>query len=605
MASKNKTPKTRQELINLYIEFFKSKNHKHIPSSSLIPENDPTVLFTTAGMHPLVPYLLGTPHPLKTRRLVNVQKCIRTQDIDEVGNKTHHTFFEMLGNWSLGDYFKSDAIKYSFEFLTSVLNIPQEKLAVSVFKGDKDAPKDLESSKIWISLGIPKSRIAFLPKEDNWWGPAGNTGPCGPDTEMFYSTHKKTPKSFNPEDKEWVEIWNDVLMEYIKTSSGKYEKASQQNVDTGMGVERTLAILNNLDDNYQTSIFIPIIKQIELISKKKYNSSPSNTKAMRIIADHIRAATFILGDEKGISPSNIGQGYVLRRLIRRSIRYGKKLGINSPFTSKIAKSVIPLYPDYQELKRNHKFITEQLDIEESRFSQTLERGLSEFNKLATDKLISGKEAFLLFQSYGFPIEMTEELANEKSIKVDLQEYNQEFLKHQDLSRTASSGQFKSGLADNSEQTKKLHTATHLLNEALRVILKSPDIKQKGSNINPERLRFDFNFPRKLTPEEIKEIESEVNQQIKNSLPVSMSEMPLSQALKSGAQSEFGSKYPDFVSVYTIGEDPKNPKKFYSKEICTGPHVSNTKEIGFFKIKKEESSSAGVRRIKAIVEGSQE
>ncbi len=597
---KSKVPKTRQELIKAYIQFFQSKKHREIPSSSLIPENDPTVLFTTAGMHPLVPYLLGTPHPLKTKRLVNVQKCIRTQDIDEVGDSVHHTFFEMLGNWSLGDYFKSDAIKYSFEFLTKILKIPKEKLAVSVFEGDKDAPKDEESASIWLSLGIPSSRIAFLPKSDNWWGPAGSTGPCGPDTEMFYSTHKKTPKSFNPEDNKWVEIWNDVLMEYVKTSSGKYEKASQQNVDTGMGVERTLAVLNNLDDNYQTSIFSPIIKEIELISNKKYKTK-ENQKAMRIIADHIRAATFILGDEKGISPSNLGQGYVLRRLIRRAIRYGRQLGINESFCSKVAKSVLPIYPDYQELHRNHKFIVEQLDLEESRFRETLEKGLKEFQKLATDKILTGKEAFLLFQSYGFPIEMTQELASEKNIKVDLEEYNDEFKRHQDLSRTSSSGQFKSGLADNSAQTRKLHTATHLLNEALRRVLKDKEIKQKGSNITPERLRFDFNFPRKLTSEEIKAIENEVNQQIKKSLPVKREEIPLQDALKSGAQAEFGAKYPEMVSVYTIGSE----KSYYSKEICTGPHVENTSQIGFFKIKKEESVAAGIRRIKAVVEGSQE
>ncbi len=592
--------KTRQELIKAFIQFFQSKKHREIPSSSLIPENDPTVLFTTAGMHPLVPYLLGQLHPLKTKRLANVQKCIRTQDIDEVGDSVHHTFFEMLGNWSLGDYFKKEAIQYSFEFLTKVLKIPKEKLAVSVFKGDKDAPKDEESASIWLSLGIPKERIAFLSKEENWWGPAGLTGPCGPDTEMFYSTHKKTPKTFDPQDKKWVEIWNDVLMEYVKDKQGKYNKASQQNVDTGMGVERTLAVLNNLEDNYQTSIFKPIIKEIELISKKTYGKNKEETKAMRIIADHIRAATFILGDEKAIKPSNIGQGYVLRRLIRRAIRYGRQLGINENFTSKVAKSVLPIYPDYQELHRNHKFIVEELENEESRFRETLEKGLKEFQKLATDKILTGKEAFLLFQSYGFPIEMTQELAEEKNIKVDLEEYNEEFKRHQDLSRTSSSGQFKSGLADNSEQTKKLHTTTHLLNEALRKVL-SKDIKQKGSNITPERLRFDFNFPRKLSDEEIKKIENEVNQQIKKSLPIKREEIPLQDALKSGAQSEFGSKYPEVVSVYTIG----NEKSPYSKEICTGPHVSNTSEIGFFKITKEESVAAGIRRIKAIVQGSQE
>jgi len=603
-TEKSKIPKTRQELIKAYIQFFQSKNHREIHSSSLIPENDPTVLFTTAGMHPLVPYLLGQPHPLKTRRLVNVQKCIRTQDIDEVGDPVHHTFFEMLGNWSLGDYFKKEAIQYSFEFLTKKLNIPLDKLAVSVFEGDKDAPKDTESSSIWLSLGIPKERIAFLPKEKNWWGPAGETGPCGPDTEMFYwSSKKPAPKKFNPEDDNWVEIWNDVLMQYVKDKSGNYNLAKQQNVDTGMGVERTLAILNGLDDNYLSTIFQPIIKEIELISNKKYGKDKEQTKAIRIIADHIRASTFILGDEKGIKPSNIGQGYVLRRLIRRAIRYGRILGINENFTSKLSKSILSVYPDYQELHRNHKFIIQELDEEESRFRETLEKGIKKFNSLSSDKLITGKEAFLLFQSYGFPIEMTQELAEEKGIKVDLKEYNEEFKRHQDLSRTSSAGQFKSGLADNSEATKKLHTATHLLNEALRKILKDKEIKQKGSNITPERLRFDFNFPRKLTPEEIKSIEDEVNRIIKQSLPVTRNEVPLEDAIKSEAQSEFGTKYPELVSVYTIGED--KPGKYYSKEICTGPHVNNTSELKSFKITKEESVAAGIRRIKAVVEGSQE
>ena len=589
--------KTRQELIKTYIEFFKTKKHKHIPSSSLIPENDPTVLFTTAGMHPLVPFILGQKHPLG-KRLANVQKCIRTGDIDEVGDETHHTFFEMLGNWSFRDYFKEDAIKFSYEFLTKTLRIPVEKLAITCFSGDSDAPKDNESSGFWISLGIPKSRIAFLPKSDNWWGPAGATGPCGPDTEMFYWKGKnKPPKKFNPEDNNWVEIWNDVFMQYNKTPNGIYQPLKQKNVDTGMGVERTLAVLTGEEDNYKTTIFQPIIKTIEEISKKKY-SQKKNQKAMRIIADHIRAATFILGDERGIKPSNIAQGYVLRRLIRRAVRYGRMLGISGPFTGKIAKSVIPIYPDYPELKKNKKFIISELDLEEERFSKTLEKGLKMFEKIATDELITGKEAFLLFQSYGFPIEMTQELANEKGISIDLEEYNDEFKRHQDLSRTASSGIFKSGLADSSDSTKRLHTATHLLGEALRIVL-GKDVKQKGSNITPERLRYDFNFPRKLTPVELQKVEDFVNKKIKEKLSVKREEYPLQEALKSGAQGEFGAKYPDLVSVYTIGPE-KSP---FSKEICTGPHVENTSELGKFKIIKEESVAAGIRRIKAIVEGS--
>ena len=598
--------RTRQELIRAYIDFFKNKGHKEIPSASLIPENDPTVLFTTAGMHPLVPFLLGQVHPLKTKRLVDVQKCVRTQDIDEVGDSVHHTFFEMLGNWSLGDYFKKEAIEFSFEFLTKELKIPLVRLAVSCFGGDKrvsELPVDEESAKIWQSVGISKDRIAFLEggvfeSKKNWWGPAGETGPCGPDTEMFYwkPNNKKAPKKFNPEEDNWVEIWNDVLMQYVKTKDGKYEKAKQQNIDTGMGVERTLAVLNGLEDNYQTSIFLPIINEIERISSKKYKG---NEKAMRIIADHIRAASFILGDEKGIKPSNIGQGYVLRRLIRRAVRYGRILGINENFTSKVVKVILPIYPDYQELHRNHKFIVEQLDEEENRFRETLEKGLKKFNEIATDKIITGKEAFLLFQSYGFPIEITEELADEKGIKVDLEEYNDEFKRHQDLSRTASAGTFKSGLADYSNATRKLHTSTHLLNEALRKIL-DKDIRQKGSNITPERLRFDFNFPRKLTSEEIKKVEDEVNRVIKMKLKVTRDEVLFKDALGSGAQAEFGAKYPEMVSVYTVGGDEKE-KGWYSREICTGPHVENTGDIGKFKIIKEESVAAGIRRIKAVAE----
>jgi alanyl-tRNA synthetase len=596
----------REELIKKYIEFFKKKKHKHIPSASIIPDGiaDTGVLFTTAGMHPLVPFLLGQKHPLG-KRLVSVQKCIRTGDIEEIGDSTHHTFFEMLGNWSLGDYFKEDAIKFSFEFLTKELKIPKERLAVTIFEGDKNlgVEKDKESLEIWKSLGILKERISEMPKENNWWGPAGQTGPCGPDTEIFYWKPNEipAPKKFNPDDERWVEIWNDVFMQYNKTKGGKFEHLKQKNVDTGMGVERTLAVLNNLEDNYESSIFQPIIKEIEIILNKKYSKvNEKEKKAIRIIADHIRTATFILGDDKGIKPSNTDQGYVLRRLIRRAIRFGRILEIKKPFLSNIAKIIIKEYRDYQELERNHKIIIKELDLEEERFLQTLDKGLKKFEEISKDKLISGKEAFLLFQSYGFPIEMTEELAEEKNIEIDLEEYNQEFKKHQDLSRTSSEGRFKSGLADNSEQTKKLHTATHLLNETLRFILKDKTIKQCGSNINPERLRFDFNFQRKLTEEEIKKIEDKMNEIISSELHITREEIPLKDAIKSGAQSEFGAKYPEMVSIYTIHK-PNNSKDWYSKEICTGPHVSNTKELGKFKIIKEESSSAGIRRIKAILE----
>jgi alanyl-tRNA synthetase len=602
--------KTRQELIKAYVDFFKSKGHREIPSASLIPENDPTVLFTVAGMQPLVPFLLGEKHPLG-KRICDVQKCIRTNDIDGVGDEVHHTFFEMLGNWSLGDYFKEDAIKFTFEFQTEVLGIPVERYAVSCFGGDKrvpQVPKDEESAKVWEKLGVKRDKITFLEggvleSDNNWWGPAGTTGPCGPCTEQFYwKSDKKVPKKFDSEDKNWVEIGNDVLMQYVKDENGKFVLAEQKNVDFGGGVERTLAVLNGFDDSYMTSIFVPIISEIEKISGKKYGKKKEDTKAMRIIADHIRAATFILGDVRAVKPSNVGQGYVLRRLIRRAIRYGKNLGINEMFCSKVAKSVLPVYPDYQELHRNKAFIVEQLDEEENKFNLTLEKGLKKFNEIAKEMkgIIPGKEAFLLFQSYGFPIEFTQELATENDIKVDLEEYNQEFKRHQDLSRTASAGTFKSGLADDSQATKKLHTATHLLNEALREIL-DKGIKQKGSNINPERLRFDFNFGRKVTPEELKKIEDYVNKKIKQGLEVVRSEVLLKDAIESGAQGEFGAKYPELVSVYTIvGKDSKSGKDWISKEICTGPHVNNTSEIGHFKILKEEGVAAGIRRIKAEV-----
>ena len=568
--------KHRKELIKNYLDFFKSKGHKEIPNASLVPENDPTVLFTTAGMHPLVPFLLGQKHPLG-KRLVSIQKCIRTGDIEEVGDTTHHTFFEMLGNWSLGDYFKREAIEYSLEFLTKILKIPKGKLSVTCFKGDKNSPKDEESAKIWKFLGIKK--IKFLGKEDNWWGPAGKTGPCGPDTEIFVNN---------------VEIWNNVFMEYNKDSKGNYNPLKQKNVDTGMGVERTLAILNNLEDNYLTECFKPMIKKIEELSKKPYKG---NEKSMRIIADHIKAAVFIIAD--GIIPSNTEQGYVLRRLIRRSIRYGKTIGLET-FTDKVAEPAFKIYEDYSELKQNNNKIIEELKKEEERFNRTLEKGLNKFKRLATKKQnLSGKESFLLYQSFGFPIEMIEEECKQRKIKFSKKDFYNELKKHQELSRTAATGKFKSGLADSSRETTKLHTATHLLNEVLRIVL-GKEVKQKGSNITPERLRFDFAFDRKLTPEEIKKIEDLVNEKIKDSIKVIKEELPLEKAFASGAQGEFGAKYPDIVSIYTI-LNKKEKNSWFSKEICTGPHVKNTKEIGKFKIIKEESSSSGIRRIKAIVE----
>jgi len=563
---------TRKQLIKSYIEFFKSKSHKEILNAPLIPENDPTVLFTTAGMHPLISYLLGQKHP-QGKRLVNIQKCIRTSDIEEVGDKWHHTFLEMLGNWSLGDYFKKQAIEMSFEYLTKVLKIPKEKIHVTCFAGDKNSPKDIESAKIWKSLGI--SKIKFLPKKDNWWGPAGNTGPCGPCTEMFVNN---------------VEIWNDVFMEYNKNEKGKYKPLKQKNVDTGIGVERTVSIINNIDDDYLNETFKPIIEKIESLSGKKYGKNKEETRAMRIIADHIKAAVFIFLEE--IEPSNTEHGYVLRRLIRRAVRYGKQLGIKN-FTTKLVEPTLKIYQDdYPELKANKKFIINELEKEEKRFELTLEKGLNKFKKIANKK-ISGKESFLLYQSYGFPEEIIAEECKKNKIKFSKREFDKEFEKHKELSKTASAGRFKSGLADQSEATTKLHTATHLLLAALRIILKDKNIIQKGSNITAKRLRFDFSFPRKLTEQELKQIEDLVNSQIQKSYEVVRQEMPLKQAKQKGIQGTFENKYGDKVSVYTIGK--------FSSEICAGPHATNTSQLGKFKILKEESSSSGVRRIKGILE----
>lgn len=587
----------RKKLIKEYIEFFKSKKHKEIPNSSLIPENDPTVLFTTAGMHPLVPYLLGQKHPLG-KRLVNVQKCLRTDDIDEVGDTFHHTLFEMLGNWSLGDYWKKEALEWSFEFLTKHLKIEKEKISVTVFAGDKDAPKDTESEKAWLAIGIPKERIHFLGKKDNWWGPAGQTGPCGPDSEMFIDTGKeKCSKECKPGCScgKYVEIWNDVFMEYNKTKEGKYEKLKQQNVDTGMGVERTVAVLEGHADDYMTGSFKPVIKAVEELSRKKYED---NKKSMRIIADHLRAATFILGEEKKVRPSNVEQGYVLRRLIRRAIRHGKLLGIKDNFTTKIAEETIKIYKeDYKHLQKNREFIITELENEEQKFSNTLEKGLKQFEKtkqklLAEKKKeLKAKDAFDLYQSFGLPIEVTKDLAKEAGLKIE-EGFDEQFKKHQEISRAGSEKKFRSGLADTTEETTKLHTATHLLNQALREVLKK-DIKQLGSNITPERLRFDFNFERKLTEEELKKVEEEVNKKIGEGLKVERIETTLDEAKKMGAQALFTEKYGKKVSVYKIGK--------YSMEVCTGPHANNTKELGKFKIVKEEAVSAGVRRIKAALE----
>jgi alanyl-tRNA synthetase len=568
-----------------YIQFFKEKGHQEVYSAPLVPENDPTVLFTTAGMHPLVPFLLGQQHPLG-KRLVGIQKCLRTGDIDEVGDKVHHTFFFMLGNWSLGDYFKEEAIGYSFEFLTQVLKFPVSHLAVSCFKGDNDASKDEVSYNKWLSLGIPAERIVFLTKKDNWWGPAGETGPCGPDTEMFYWTGVgEPPKQFDPENSDWVEIWNDVFMEYNKTIDNDYITLEQKNVDTGMGLERVSSILRGLDDNYLSPLFKPMIERLEQLSGKSYQDEQV---AMRIVADHLRSAVFVINDD--VEPSNVDQGYVLRRLIRRAVRYLKLLNIDFKSVNELADLYINIYKE--EFEFNKSFILAQLDKEVEKFSLTLEKGLNKFKRLAENGQINAQEAFLLYQSYGFPIEMTEELAKEQNIEVDVNGFNVEYEKHQEKSRLGAEQKFKGGLSDASEETTKLHTATHLLNEALKKVLKQ-DIEQRGSNITPKRLRFDFNFDRKLTSEELQQIEDEVNNQIVQKLDVVREEMTLEEAYKKGAHGIFNAKYPEIVSVYSVGD--------YSKEICMGPHVDNISVLGKFKIIKEESSSGGVRRIKAILE----
>ncbi len=578
-------------LKDLYINYFVSKGHKQIPSAPVVPENDASVLFNTAGMQPLIPYLMGMAHPYGTR-LCDYQKCIRTNDLDEVGDTYHHTFFEMLGNWSLGDYFKKDAITYSFEFLTKVLNIPVERLGVTVFAGNDTIPFDEESKSIWLSLGIPEERIAAT-SEDNFWI-AGETGPCGPDSEMFYwRSDDEIPKVFDPEDKRWVEIWNDVFMQYEKKADGTVIELPKKNVDTGMGVERTTAILEGVNDNYASSIWCDVIEKIEEISGKSYKD---DYLSMRIIADHIRTSVFILGDDAGVVPSNTDRGYILRRLIRRMIRHARKLNIdlNSDFEVTLAELIINKYSKYyEELSKNKERIIDELTKEKVKFSKTLEKGLKVFEKeTANLNKIDKDLAFKLYDTYGFPIELTCELAEEKNMEVDTEGFKEKFKEHQEKSRTASKGMFKGGLAGDSETETKYHTATHLLNAALKITV-SEDVHQKGSNINNERMRFDFSCDHKLTPEEIKNTEDLVNKWIKEDLPVSVKEMTKEEAVKIGAEHMFIERYPDVVTVYFVGD--------VSKEICMGPHVKSTSEIGTFKIVKEEASSAGVRRIKAIIE----
>lgn len=594
-------PITANELRKKFIDFFVSRGHVQISGASVIPENDPTVLFTTAGMHPLVPYILGQPHPAG-RRLTDYQKCIRTGDIDSVGDPHHLTCFEMLGNWSLGDYFKKEMIPWSYEFLTKELGIDPEKLSVTVFAGEDGIPRDEESAELWHSMGIPYERIFFLPREDNWWGPAGETGPCGPDSEMFIDTGRP---NCGPDCRpgcscgKYFEVWNDVFMQYKKTADGKFVEMERKCIDTGMGIERTIAILQGKKSVYETEVMQPILKKIQELSGIAYGQHEKTDVSMRIVADHIRTSTFILGDQRGCTPSNVGQGYILRRLIRRAVRNGKHLGIEGPFLAKVAQVVIDLYGEpYPELVENKEKVFSELTLEENKFSETLEKGEKQFEKMTYFlekqgvKEIAGGSAFKLYDTYGFPIELTKELAAEKGFTVDVKGFEEAFAKHQDLSRTAVAGQFKSGLGDHSEQTTALHTATHMLQAALREVL-GDHVQQKGSNITPERLRFDFTHNEKMTPEQIKRVEDIVNEEIAKDLKVTVQTMTPEEAHKQGAMAFFSSKYGEQVTVYSIGD--------FSKEVCAGPHVEHTGDMGHFHILKEESSSAGVRRIKAVLE----
>ena len=648
---------TSAQLREMFQKFMESKGHHRIQSASVIPENDPTVLFTTAGMHPLVPYLMGTPHPAGTR-LTDVQKCIRTGDIDDVGDPSHLTFFEMLGNWSLGDYFKKEAISWSWEFLTGpeYLGLDKDKLAFTVFEGNEDCPRDVESHDLWRSMGVAEDHIFYLPKEHNWWGPAGITGPCGPDTEMFIITKEPCGPDCSPACKcgAYLEIWNDVFMQYNKQQDGSFLPLAKKNVDTGMGLERTICVLNGKKSVYETDLFERILGRIEELSGKKYQADDEHSKAFRIIADHMRTSTFILGDDRGVSPSNTDQGYILRRLIRRAVRYGMQLGMPEGFTAEVAQVIIDQYKDvYPELTRNSAFVLEQLKLEETRFARTLKQGEKEFDKvynnalntkallesilaagdkaafarelaqqkklrpspdmmpiidaanagdeaalvtalqarMATLDTLDGRSAFKLYDTYGFPIEMTRELAAEKGLKVDEEDFAERFKKHQELSHQGADQKFKGGLADHSEETAKLHTATHLLHAALRKVL-GDEVAQKGSNITAERLRFDFSFGRKVTKEELDEVEKLVNEAIAAKAPVVCEEMTVPEAKAKGAIGLFESKYGEKVRTYKMGD--------FSFEICGGPHAENTGDLGSFKILKEESSSAGVRRIKAVI-----
>lgn len=600
---------TANELRSKYIEFFKSKNHAEISGQSLIPENDPSVLFTMAGMHPLVPYLLGEKHPSGTR-LTDYQKCIRTGDIDEVGDPSHLTCFEMLGNWSLGDYFKKESIAFSYEFLTSPkwLGLDPKKISVTVFAGDENAPRDEEAAGYWKENGMPEDKIAFLPASDNWWA-AGPTGPCGPDTEIFYWVGEGLPpvgSNKGTDSANWMEIWNNVFMQYNRVDEKTLLPLEKKNVDTGMGLERTNCILQGKTSVYLTEVFQPIIAKIEALAGYKYGSDEEKDKSVRIIADHTRASVFIIGDQRGVSPSNVGAGYVLRRLIRRAVRHGMKLGIEDSFLAGIAEVVVENFGNaYPELKANAKKISDELTAEEAKFRTTLKKGEAEFQKLLPNlmknpkKIISGKVAYNLYETYGYPLELTQELGAENGFTVDVEGFKEAEKKHQEASKSLDAGKAKGGLAEQSDVTTKYHTATHLLQQALVNVL-GDQVAQKGSNINNERMRFDFTFERPMTKEEIQKVQDIVNEKIKEDLPVTMEVMTLDQAKAEGARALFANKYGEQVKVYTIGRDVK--KDWFSKEVCGGPHVQHTLQIGDFKIEKEQSSSAGVRRIRATISG---
>lgn len=589
---------TMAELRKLFLQFFSEKGHTVIPSASLIPENDPTVLFTTAGMHPLVPYLMGEAHPAGTR-LTDVQKCVRTGDIDEVGDASHLTFFEMLGNWSLGDYFKHESIAWSWEFLTDEkwLGIDKDRLYFTCFEGNENAPRDTYSHDRWVEMGVDPSHIFYLGAKHNWWIP-GTSGPCGPDTEIFFDTGKeKCCESCDPSCScgKYLEIWNNVFMEYFQPVNEPLRPLAKRNVDTGMGLERTIATLQGAESVYDTDAFTNILAKISELSGKNYRDNTETIRAFRIVADHIRTSTFMLGDPRGVTPSNVDQGYILRRLIRRALRYAMQLGMPENSLGKIAEVVIEDYGNvYPELEENRKHIVMELDAEEARFQRTLTNGMREFERIKgkfENGVIDGKNAFRLFDTFGFPIEFTEEMAHENGLTVDVDGFHAAFEEHQQKSKAGAEQKFKGGLAEATDETAKLHTATHLLQAALRKVL-DDTVSQKGSNITAERLRFDFSFPRKVTPEELKQVEELVQQAIDAHVDITCEEMTVPEARAKGAIGLFGDKYGERVKVYTMGD--------YSCEICGGPHAANTGDLGTFKIKKEEASSAGVRRIKAVL-----